>query len=363
MLAFASSFLLPEKSPRSSTITSSRHPPITTTPRHPRCPLNSRYVLSDPTHDATITDALRQVSGERLQENLFALSKSPLPMRKLNHHRPGESRSSLDEADAYIQSNLESCGYDVTREPVQVQAFRCDETKPKASQYSRPEPEDPWYTAENLYAERTGSTDPADIVLLLAHKDSQSWVDSPGANDNASGVVVLLEVARLLADQDPTRTVRFLFCNEEHRPWTSVTAAVNAKERGDNLVAIYNLDSMGGKSQEDVDAHNKIGVTLYTCPEGEQFADLMATVNQEYAIGLDQRKYLRERPGDDDGSFINAGFPHAVANIGSYPYADPTYHTEEDVPDRVDIPNLVMSTQATLAAILTIDLEGVGALT
>ena len=52
-----------------------------------------------------------------------------------------------------------------------------------------------------------------------------------------------------------------------------------------------------------------------------------------------------------------------MANIGSYPYADPTYHTEEDVPDRVDIPNLVMSTQATLAAILTIDLEGVGALT
>ena len=310
--------------------------------------------MSDPTHDATITDALTQVSGERLQENLFALSKSPLPMRKLNHHRPGESRSSLDEADAYIQSDLESCGYDVTRERVQVQAVRCDETKPKASQYSRPEPEDPWYTAENLYAERTGSTDPADIVLLLAHKDSQSWVDSPGANDNASGVVVLLEVARLLADQDPTRTVRFLFCNEEHRPWTSVTAATKAKERDDRLVAIINTDSVCGVREEDRLAGRHPGVTLFTEPSGEPFARLMERLNQLYDIGLDHRVEQRERPGDDDGSFVNAGYPHAIINIGSWPYADAAAHTEQDIPERIDIEHLTKATRLHLAAALTL---------
>ncbi|HCR19115.1 MAG TPA: hypothetical protein DIU35_16680 [Candidatus Latescibacteria bacterium] len=310
-----------------------------------------------------IKELLLQIDAEKFRGNLHHISSDPLPFRKLSYTRPGQSRNSLYEADDFISETLGSYGYGVEKEAVQVQSFRCDTSKPKANQYSAPDPDDPWYTAYNLYAEISGNQDPDEIILLLAHKDSQSWVDSPGAYDNGAGTVALMEIARVLAKFTPNRTIRFLFCNEEHRPWTSVTAAVNAKERGDNLVAIYNLDSMGGKSQEDVDAHNKIGVTLYTCPEGEQFADLMATVNQEYAIGLDQRKYLRERPGDDDGSFINAGFPHAVANIGSYPYADPTYHTEEDVPDRVDIPNLVMSTQATLAAILTIDLEGVGALT
>jgi hypothetical protein len=166
-----------------------------------------------------------------------------------------------------------------------------------------------------------------------------------------------MEIARVLAGVIPKRTIRFLFCNEEHAPWTSVTAAVNAKERGDNLVAIYNLDSMGGKSQADVDSGRQLNVTLYTEPEGEKFADLMTQVNTKYDIGLDQETYRRERPGDDDGSFINAGFPHAVANLGSWPYADPTYHTEEDIPDRVDIANLVMSTRATLAAVLSIDLD------
>jgi hypothetical protein len=302
---------------------------------------------------------LHQIDSDELRRNLFHLSSDPLPFRRLSYTRPGQTINSLYEADEFISEKLQWWGYEVEKEAVQVQSFRCDASKPKAHQYAPPEADDPWYTAYNLYSEIEGSRNPDEIILLLAHKDSQSWVDSPGAYDNGAGTVALMEIARVLRDYDVNRTTRFLFCNEEHRPWTSVTAAVKAKERGDKLVAIYNLDSMGGKSQEDVDAGIKTSVTLYTEPEGEKFADLMAKVNREYEIGLDQQKYLRERPGDDDGSFINAGFPNAVANIGSYPYADPCYHTEDDKPERVDIPNLAMSTRATLAAILTIDLNGV----
>ena len=119
---------------------------------------------------------------------------------------------------------------------------------------------------------------------------------------------------------------------------------------------IFNLDSLGGKSQEDLDAGRKTNVTLYTEPEGERFADLMAEVNSAYGIGLIQQKIKRATPGDDDGSFVNAGYPMAVANLGSFPYVDPAYHTEEDVPERVDIPNLKMATQASLAAGLRVDL-------
>ncbi|MBI1928144.1 hypothetical protein HYR99_28350, partial [Candidatus Poribacteria bacterium] len=45
----------------------------------------------------------------------------------------------------------------------------------------------------------------------------------------------------------------------------------------------------------------------------------------------------------------------AVANIGSYPYADPNYHTEQDIPEFVDVPNLWMATQASLAAGLRVE--------
>jgi len=49
----------------------------------------------------------------------------------------------------------------------------------------------------------------------------------------------------------------------------------------------------------------------------------------------------------------------AVANFGSYPYADPNYHDEGDIPELVDIQNIKMTTQAILAAILRIDKEGI----
>ncbi len=302
-----------------------------------------------------IPDFIKQVDTQRLSRNLFYLAKEPLPYRKLNYTIPGHAKNTLYEADDFIQTNLESWGYSVEKEGVQVQAFGCDTSKPKAHQYAPPPSDGAWYTAYNLYAKKRGTTYPDEIILFLSHKDSQSWVDSPGAYDNGAGTVGTLEIARVLKDYSPARSIWFLFCNEEHRPWTSVTAAQNARARGDNLIAIFNLDSMGGKPQADIDAGRKTNVTLYTKPEGERFADLMAEVNKAYGIGLIQQKYQRKSPGDDDGSYINAGYPMAVANLGSYPYADPNYHTEQDRPECVDVPNLWMATQASLAAGLRVE--------
>ena len=80
----------------------------------------------------------------------------------------------------------------------------------------------------------------------------------------------------------------------------------------------------------------------------------MVEVNEAYGIGLEQRIYQRAAPGDDDGSFVNAGFPAAIGNIGSYPYADPNYHRETDAPEAVDLENVRLATQACLAAILRV---------
>jgi hypothetical protein len=301
---------------------------------------------------------LNQVSGQTMRDTIFYLAKDPLPFRKLNYTRPGQAKCSLYEADDYLQGQLESFGYAVQKEGVQVQAFRCDTTKPKSQQYSAPMPEDVWYSAYNLYAEKKGTTKPGEIILFLAHKDSQSWVDSPGANDNGVGTAAVLELARVISGSEPDRTIRFLFCNEEHRPWTSVTAAEGAAERGDELTAIFNLDGLSRGTPEDKAAGRITNVTLFTEPEGEPFADLMAEMNETYQLGLVQRKEQRQRPGDDDGSFVNAGFKHAVINIGSYPYGDPHYHTEQDHPENVDIENLIQSTKLSLAAGLHLAFDG-----
>lgn len=302
-----------------------------------------------------IARTIRDVDEERLRKDIFYLAKDPLPMRKLNLSLPGHDQNTLHEADHYLTKQLEQFGYKVMHEEVAVRAFRCDSSKPKAHQYAQPLTEDPYYQAYNLYAERPGRKRPEEIVLLLAHKDSQSWVDSPGAYDNAVGTAAVLELARVFSLLEPERTIRFLLCNEEHTPWTSVVAAQSACRRGDNLVAIFNLDGLGGKSQEDIDAGVKTNVTMYTTDEGRPLAELMKEVNEVYRIGLRQRIGQRQSPGDDDGSFVNAGYRCAVVNIGSHPFADPEYHREGDVPERVDFENVCMAAQATLAAVLELD--------
>lgn len=302
-----------------------------------------------------IYDLLHRIDEEHMRQGLFYLAKDPLPFRKVNYTLPGHRENTLYEADAWIEAELRSWGYVVEREACKVQAFGFDATKPKAHSYATPQTGAPSYIAYNLYAKKVGKKRPEEIILLVAHKDSQSWIDSPGAYDNCVGTMGVLEIARVLTSYLSQRTIWFLFCNEEHTPWTSITAAQNMRSRGENLISIFNLDALGGKSNDEITSGRKTNVTLYTTPEGKKFSDLMAKVNEVYHIGLVQTSYQRSYPNDDDGSFVRAGYGHAVANIGSFPYADPQYHLEGDVPDRVDIANVRMTTQSTLAAVLWLD--------
>ena len=304
---------------------------------------------------ATIRQHVAAVDSQRIKKNLFYLSKSPLPFRKLNLTLPGHEKSTLHEANDYLADKFESWGYQVEREPVKVQAFRCDVTKPKHAWYSAPKPEDPWYTGYNVYAERKGRTKPDEIILVLAHKDSQSWIDSPGANDNAIGTVGVLELAHVLARYENERTIRFLLCNEEHTPWTSVTAAKKARERGDNIIALFNLDGIGVKSPEERAAGKQTCITAYTEQPGDQLASLVGAVSERFELGLEHRSVKLERPSNDDGSFIKEGYKSAILVIGSWPYGDPNYHLETDVPELTDVGNAAKAVQAVLAAILTLD--------
>lgn len=293
-----------------------------------------------------------QVDGERIRRGLYALAADPLPRRTLNFTRPGHATSTLDEADDWIAARLAEAGLEVERRPYPVQAYSCDRTKPLHHWYAAPEPGAPTYTAHNLIAEVRGSELPGEVIVLVAHKDSQSWIDCPGALDNAVGTVCLTEMARLLAPAGLRRTVRFLFCNEEHTPWTSAHAANEWRERGDDLVAVFNVDSLGGKSEADRRAGRAPCATLYTVDEGLPLAKLMERMNRDLGIGLEHRIVRREFANDDDGSFVKAGYGAAVAVIGSFPYADEEYHMPGDTPDRVHITNVRMAAQAILACVL-----------
>ena len=297
-----------------------------------------------------------KVDKERIRNGVYYLAKDPLPRRVLNWSLPGHDHSTLEEADAWIVQQLKKAGYKPVTDDTRVQAFGRDFSKPIAHQYAEPPKDAPWYTAHNIIAERKGTEFPEELIVILAHKDSQSWIASSGANDNAIGTCGALELALVLKDFQPKHTLRFIFCNEEHKPWTSVTAAEAIRASGVKVLAVINLDGIGVKPLSQ--AGSLTNVTRYTTPEGERLADMMAMLNTHHALGLQQSKFLSDQPGDDDGSFIKAGFPWSVLNIGSMPYGDPNYHAEGDTAEKVDFDNAKVTVQLTLAAILHLDAYG-----
>lgn len=307
---------------------------------------------------------LASLSRDRLQQDLFALSQDPFTFRTVAYTVPWHEKNSLDETDQWLMTRLQGCpGAQVAVKPNRIQCFRCSfsDKVPRGHWYAPPCPEDPWYDARNLVVTLPGTEHPGEILYLLAHKDSQSWINGPGAHDNATGTVALLELLRILAPLPRKRTLRFLFCNEEHSPWHSADEAQEARSRGDNILAVLNVDCLCGRPEADRLARRHTMAVLSSTPEGRPLARFVAA--QARAEGLPLECYTGEREvSDDDGSFVLAGYPRAVVCQGSHPYGDEQYHLPGDVPERVDLDCLLLSVQAILAAILRLDQEGLAAL-
>lgn len=101
----------------------------------------------------------------------------------------------------------------------------------------------------NISAILPGVTDSASELLAVAHYDSKNWdpsSNSPGADDNASGVAVLLDVARLLRDIPHQSTIRLVFfSNEEVGDLGSKSFSLWARETRKDIRAVLNIDVVG----------------------------------------------------------------------------------------------------------------------
>ena len=88
----------------------------------------------------------------------------------------------------------------------------------------------PLKTGVNVVAERPGIDPNAGVVLVGAHYDSVRG--SPGADDNATGVVAALEVARLLGDRKTLRPLRIVLFDQEE---AGLVGSYAYAQRPDNL--------------------------------------------------------------------------------------------------------------------------------
>lgn len=102
--------------------------------------------------------------------------------------------------------------------------------------------------SRNIIVEKRGNKKPDEIVIIGAHYDT---CFNPGANDNASGVAGLLELARLLASEENNITIRFIaFANEEPpffktKDMGSFVYARKAREKQENIKAAVILEMIG----------------------------------------------------------------------------------------------------------------------
>lgn len=122
-----------------------------------------------------------------------------------------EHREGLLKTEAWLIERLKSIG--LTAQPQEFvwnsPALKALVIPRDAEQPAEGAKDDERFKFRNYIVELPGTDLASEVIILGAHYDAVP--QSPGADDNASGVVALLEIARMLKDQPRRRTIRLVF--------------------------------------------------------------------------------------------------------------------------------------------------------
>jgi Peptidase family M28 len=106
-------------------------------------------------------------------------------------------------------------------------------------------------TWKNVVARVPGKKDPQTTYIVCAHYDShpaglESSGFAPGADDNGTGVAVLLEGARILAEKPGNKTIEWVFFSNEEQGHKGSKAYVrDLMAKGHSIKGIINIDTIG----------------------------------------------------------------------------------------------------------------------
>src|SRR5215469_4002178 len=238
----------------------------------------------------------------------------------------------LGAAADYIRSNLQQEGYSVTEQTYSVGGQQ----------------------VRNLEAKLVGSETGGETVVVGAHYDSVQG--SPGANDNASGVAAVLELAHLLRGFTPRKAIRFAFFVNEEPPYfqtESMGSVVYAKQLHADRVpvsAMISIETIGCYS--DMLGSQKYPVLLgLLYPKRGNFICFVGNPSSRNLLHAVVRQFRETTsfpsegiaapeswPGvgwSDHWSFWQANYPAVMVTdtaLFRYPY----YHTAQDTENRVD---------------------------
>src|SRR5437867_9049257 len=210
-------------------------------------------------------------------------------------------------------------------------------------------------------------------LIIAAHYDTVEG--SPGADDNASGLAVMLEVARKLRAVSLRRSLCFIgFCLEEQNQLGSLAYASSLKATGREIRGAIVLECVGYARSEEGSQFAPAGVPIAVPSTGDFLAIIANTASAELA-GAVERAANRHVPDlktlsllvpgkgerlpdtrrSDHAPFWDHGYP-AIMLTDTANFRNPHYHQLTDTLATLDLTFMQRVAQAVAAA--TIDLAG-----
>jgi Zn-dependent M28 family amino/carboxypeptidase len=228
----------------------------------------------------------------------------------------------------------------------------------------------------NIVATRPGLHQPDERVLVVAHYDTVE--DSPGADDNASGVAVLLELARVLAPVALGRTVHLVAVNLEERQkegplevaglFGSRALAADARRQGWQIEGALVLEAVayaGGDLVQHTpeglpgalpEAGDFLGLVANERSRGLAEAFVQAVARHQIALPVvplvvpGKGEMLPDTRRSDHAAFWDQGYP-AVMLTDTANYRNPHYHQSSD---RLETLNLSFAADVCRAVAATV---------
>jgi Zn-dependent M28 family amino/carboxypeptidase len=278
-----------------------------------------------------IEDLLAQVSSDRIRDHIRQLE---------GVRHPTVAPEALEQAAEYINDRLAAWDYPVAPHSF---TFRGQEFR-------------------NIVATRSGVRQPEERVLVVAHYDTVE--ESPGANDNGSGVAVLLEAARVLQPAVFDRTVQFVSVNLEERQrqgplevaglFGSRALAQEARAQGWQIEGVLVLETIACAGQ-DIEQKSPKGLPT-PLPEVGDFigvvgnedsralvtAFLGATARYEIPLPVvplvvpGRGEMVPDTRRSDHSPFWDEGYP-ALMITDTANFRSPHYHQPTDTLDRLNL--------------------------